>query len=386
MEARILSSLADTIQRSREFLGSRESVTQALVLPLLRALGYATSDPLELRCGQALDLQGGGSATADIAIYEGDGETLRLVLDVRPLGADLWARSALAPAVGAAKGLRFLAVTDGDRYHVYGDTQQPGALDPTPLFAFTLVGGEADHAAAAQVLTRFARDTFDPDALVTKAEDDALREALTARLVRALRAPAADPDFLRWISEGVYEGKRTRPVLERLGGLAEEAVTPAILAILSDDYIDHLHRRLRAANAAAAKSSILRPAPPRASAGEPEVVETIRQIAARGGADPKDIAFRDTTNYLGIGLGTPGRWFLRWFDGNRRRALTTLVPAAEAEGLVKGFKVEEAPQSFGVSRVHIDDPAQLWALEALIVRSLEICRRGEQLAIAGSGA
>ena len=98
------------------------------------------------------------------------------------------------------------------------------------------------------------------------------------------------------------------------------------------------------------------------------------------------LAFRDTTNYLGIGLGTPGRWFLRWFDGNRRRALTTLVPAAEAEGLVKGFKVEEAPQSFGVSRVHIDDPAQLWALEALIVRSLEICRRGEQLAIAGSGA
>lgn len=384
MEARILSSLAEKIQRSREHLGSRESVTQALVLPLLRALGYATAEPVELRCGQPLDLGDGGSATADIAIYERDGETLRLVFDVRPLGADLWTPSALAPAVGKAKGLRFLFVTDGARYHLYGDTQQAGAIDAAPLFALTLVGGEADHDAAARVLRRFARDSFEPEALVTKAEDDALREALTSRLVRALRAPAEDPDFLRWLSDGVYEGKRTRPVLERLGGLAEEAVTPAILAILSDDYIDHLKMRLRAANAAAAKSSILRPQPPAEGSGEPAIVATIRQIVGRGGADPKDIAFRDTTNYLGVGLGTSSRWFLRWFDGNRRRALTTLVPVGEARALVKGFTVEEAPQSFGVSRVQIDDPAQLWALEGLIMRSLDLCRRGEQLAIAGS--
>jgi hypothetical protein len=34
--------------------------------------------------------------------------------------------------------------------------------------------------------------------------------------------------------------------------------------------------------------------------------------------------------------------------------------------------VEEAPQVFGVSRVYIDDMAQLWTLEPVILQSLNI--------------
>lgn len=378
MDARILSNLADTVQRSGELLGSRESVTQALVLPLLRALGYAIADPLEVRCGQPLDLGGGESAAADIAIYEVRSQALRLLVDVRPLGADLWATSSLARALGGPLGVRFLVVTDGAHYHLYSDAQSPGAPDEAPFFAFSLVGPDADLALAAEVLTRFARDSFDPGALITRAEDDALREALCGRLVRALRAPADDPEFVRWLSEGLYEGKRTRPVLERLSRLAEEAAPTALLEVLAEEYIDALRLRLKAANAAAGRGIVSRP---RAPGGEPEAIAMIRAIAARAGAQPGEIVHRETTNYHGVGLKTPSRWFLRWFDGNRRRALTTLVPVEEAKALVRGFTVEEAPQSFGVSRVQIDDPAQLWALEALIARSLELCRRGEQLQI-----
>ncbi len=377
MDARILSTLAETIERSRDLLVSRESITQVLVLPLLRSLGYAVSNPLELRCGEPMGFADGGSATADIAIYEGDGKTLRMIVDVRPLGSNLWAPSVLAKAIG--EGLRFLMVTDGARYQIYADIQSRGTLDPTPFCAFAVAGPEADHAIASQLLSRFSRDTFDPRALISRAEDEVLRSALRERLTRALRAPSTDPDFLRWISEGVYDGKRTRPVLERLGRLAEEAVTPAILTFLSEDYIDALRLRLRAATEAVGLGLIAgsegRPA------GEPEAVGMIRSIAARAGAEAADIVHRETTNYHGVGLKTPSRWFVRWFDGSRRRALTTLVPVEEAKGLVSGFVVEEAPQSFGVSRVLIDEPAQIWALEALIRRSLEICRRGEQLPI-----
>lgn len=380
MDARILSTLAETIERSRDLLASRESITQVLVLPLLRSLGYAVSNPLELRCGEPLAFADGGSATADIAIYEGDGKTLRMIVDVRPLGSDLWSRSVLAKAIG--DGLRFLMITDGARYQIYADIQSPGTLDPTPLCSFAVAGPEADHAIASQLLSRFSRDAFEPRALISRAEDEVLRSALRERLTRALRAPAAEPDFLRWLSDGVYEGKRTRPVLERLGRLAEEAVTPAILTFLSEDYIDALRLRLRAASEAVGLGLIA--AAEGRPAGEPEAISMIRSIAARAGADPADIVHRETTNYHGVGLKTPSRWFVRWFDGSRRRALTTLVPVSEARALVRGFVVEEAPQSFGISRILIDDPAQIWALEALLARSLDICRRGEQLPLTGA--
>ncbi|HFE46871.1 MAG TPA: hypothetical protein ENJ18_15495, partial [Nannocystis exedens] len=255
MDARILSTLAETIESSRELLASRESTTQVLVLPLLRGLGYAVSNPLELRCGEPLAFEDGGSATADIAIYEGDGRTLRMVVDVRALGADLWIRSPLAKAVGAA-GLRFLVVTDGARYQIYGDLRSPGSIDDAPFCAFSLAGADADHEHASAVLGRFSRDAFDPGALISKAEDEALICALRQRLSQALRTPAAEPDFLRWLSEGIYEGKRTRPVLERLGRLAEQAVTPAILGLLSEDYIDALRERMRMANEVVARGVI----------------------------------------------------------------------------------------------------------------------------------
>ncbi len=381
MDVRILSTLAETIERSRELLASRESTTQVLVLPLLRGLGYAVSNPLELRCGEPLGFADGGSATADIAIYEGDGKTLRMVVDVRALGADLWSRSPLAKAVGAA-GLRFLVVTDGARYQIYGDLQRPGSIDDAPFCAFSLAGPDADYAHASATLSRFARDAFDPGALISKAEDEALTAALRQRLMRALRAPAAEPDFLRWLSEGIYEGKRTRPVLERLGRLAEEAVTPAILGLLSEDYIDALRERMQVANEIVARGALARPQAPRGA--EPVVIAMIRKMAERAGSNPAEIVHRETTNYHGVGLKTPSRWFVRWFDGSRRRALTTLVPVEEARALVRGFVVEEAPQSFGVSRVQIDDAAQIWALEALVVRSLDICRRGDQLPLAAA--
>lgn len=381
IDARSLSALADKARRSQELLKSRESVAQALVLPLLRELGYPIADPREVRCGDALALGDGESVSADIAIYGVDGQP-RLIVDVRPLGADLWARSPLARAIGRVAGLRFLLVTDGGAYHLYADMVEPGAIDDAPIFAFTVGGDPEARAVAIGVLGRLARDGFDPESLLTRAEDEAMRQALSRRLGQALRAPADDPEFVRWLSEGLYEGKRTRPVLERLSRLAGDAVMPAVLGLLGDAYLDGLRRQLQALAEAAGREGAARPAG--AAAGrshEPAIVGMVREICRRAGVDPAEIVWRETTNYIGVGFRHTSRWFLRWFDGSRRRALTTLVPLDEAKALAP-FEVEGAPQSFGVSRVLLDAPEQVWALEALIRRSLDLCRHGEQLALA----
>ena len=378
MEVRTLSNLAESLSRSRGLLVTREAVLHALVLPFVRGLGYDPADPREVRVAHDLSLPT-GKLIADLALFDPAGERLRLVIDLRPLGGDMVARTPLAAALGHHPGLRLVMVTDGARTHLYGDLLQPGQLDEAPLFALNLADPDADLEHAAGVLARLHRDRFQPDVLVGDIEDQLLRRALVDRLRTALRRPGADPEFVRWLSEGIYPGKRTRPVVERLARLADEAVTPAILGVLVDDHLDALRRRLSAACEGVGRE--LGPqvaAPP----SEPPIVRRIREIVRRAGGDPAEIVHRETTNYLAIGLRTPSRWFIRWFDGGRRRALTTLVPAAEARDLAAPFDVEDAPQSFGVSRILIDDPEQVWALGRLILRSLDLCRRGEQLALA----
>jgi len=57
------------------------------------------------------------------------------------------------------------------------------------------------------------------------------------------------------------------------------------------------------------------------------------------------------------------------------KAITTLVSLEEAKALASGFEIEESPKAFGTTRVYIDSIDQVWALSALIMRSLEICKQ-----------
>jgi hypothetical protein len=84
--------------------------------------------------------------------------------------------------------------------------------------------------------------------------------------------------------------------------------------------------------------------------------------------------YRDTINYFNVSFERPTKWFVRFFGDSRRKAIVTLVPTVEVQAMVEGFDVEDAPATFGVSRIYIDSPAQLWALEKVLLRSLELAK------------
>jgi hypothetical protein len=115
---------------------------------------------------------------------------------------------------------------------------------------------------------------------------------------------------------------------------------------------------------------------------ELDVYEIVKALCLRAGYEEGQILFRDTVNYCNISFGRPTRWFIRFFGDSRRPNITTLVPTDQARETAPDFDVEESPQVFGVSRVYIDDVAQLWALEPIILQSLNILlgssNKGEQ--------
>jgi hypothetical protein len=268
-------------------------------------------------------------------------------------------------------------------------------MDKEPFFSFSLDDPKTDWAKVATFLTKFSRDAFNAETLVTDAENSRYRQGMIDRLAAALKAPAENDGFLRWLTEEVYKGNRTKAVMQRLGGVAREAIEPALLRVMGDDFLDKLKERIQKLNAASGDDS----QPPAAggdgaatcssqpvdvppadapkaavetTAEELEFFQVVRDICGKRGLPVDELVYRDNVNYFNVSFCRPKRWFVRFFGNGKRKAVVTLVPVDEANALCQGFEVEAAPAVFGVSRVYIESVSQLWAIKGVVARSLEL--------------
>lgn len=410
MEANQLLELVKRYQENRPFITNEETAKMALVVPFIRLLGYDPNSPREVRLEYTAEfVQGDGKRypdRMDFAIFDQTGSKALMVIETKPLGTDLPSKAQqLARYIAQLPDLHFGIITDGCHYLFYGDLESPNQMDKEPFFSFSLDDPKADWAKVAKFLSKFSRESFNAETLITDAENSRYRQAMIDRLATALKNPAGDEGFLRWLTEEVYKGKRTVAVMARLAEVAREAIEPALLRVLEDDFVDKLKERITRiretggeprepapAPQAAAKpepakagEAGAKEAPPKEGAAEEkarataettaeelEFYSVVRDICAKSGINPEEVLYRDTVNYFNVSYRKPARWFLRLFSGARRKSVISLVPVEEARQLVSGFTIEEAPAVYGASRVYIESMPQMWALKALVMRSLEL--------------
>jgi hypothetical protein len=336
----------------------------------------------------------------DYAIFDSAGAHPLFVIEGKQLGTELKGSSPqLARYLSQMADLRFGILTDGCTYMFYGDLNSPNQMDAEPFFSFALNDPKMDLEAVAKTLAKFSRDSFNAETLVTEAENTRYRQAMVERIAKALKQPAEDESFLKWLVSEVYDGSRTANVLARMGAVAREAINPALALVISDDFIAKLREGMTRSwetkeDATEAKRT--------EDAGQDEVdgtaedtddsaegskrrkIETteeemafygaVRDICARDGIDPNEILWRDTVNYFNVSHLKPSKWFVRFFGDARRKCVTTLLSVEEARECCSGFDVDEPPGNFGASRIYLDDVPQVWAIKDAVIRSLNVLR------------
>ena len=397
MDTEQLRELVRKYQENKEFITNEETAKMALVVPFVRALGYDPNSPREVRLEYcAAFAQSDGKKfpdRMDFAIFDKTGQKPLMVIETKPLGTNLQANSfQLARYVSQLPDLHFGIITDGCHYLFFGDLEAPNCMDKEPFFAFALDDVNTDWAKVAKFLAKFSRDAFNAETLVTDAEDSRYRQAIIDKLVNVLKSPSADDEFMKWLSKDIYKGKRTDAVMKRLGELAKDSVEPAILRLMSSDFLEKLKERmtrLQEDETASHKENV--PSPD--SAGVPDaaasddapkerkstIVTTdeeleffslVSDVCAQAGYSREEILWRDTTNYFNVSHKRPTRWFVRFFALKEQKAIVTHVPLESAKALCPGYKVEEAPNVFGTSRVYFDSVSQVWALKDVLLASL----------------
>jgi hypothetical protein len=398
MNAEQLLNLAKFFHEQRAFITNEETAKMSLVVPFLRLLGYDSNSPREMRVEYTAEFtQGDGKRLPDrmdFAIFDKAGIKPLMVIETKPLGIDLKSKAQqLARYIAQLPDLHFGIMTDGCTYDFYGDLESPNVMDSNPFFTFSLDDPKTDWAKVASFLSKFSRDVFNTETLVTDAENSRYRQAIVDKLARVLRAPGKDDNFMRWLTADIYSGKRTVSVMTRMADIAKDAVEPALLRVMGDEFVEKLKERIHAAQAPnpealsdpSTNDEISAEEPSKSSYNESpgssrkgivttqlelDAYETVKALCLRAGYDEEQILLRDTVNYCNISYGRPTKWFVRFFGDSRRLNITTLVPTPQARELAPNFDVEESPQVFGTSRIYFNDIAQLQDLDPLILQSL----------------
>lgn len=390
MDAKGLIDLAQRYKENRRFITNEETAKMFLVVPFLRLLGYETNNPREVRLEFCADFtQGDGKKhpdRMDYAIFDQKGERPLIVIEVKPLGTRLEERAnQLARYIAQLPGLHFGIMTDGCQYRFYSDLENPNAMDKDPFFSFSLDDDKEDWARVADFLHRFGREQFNAETLVTDAENSRYRRNIIAKLSAALHEPGNDEEFMKWLAAGIYNGKKTTAVMQRLAAIAKEAVEPSLLKVLGSGIADTIRRRFSEENEPEEALATDVPAPATidnefgivTTEEELEFHRIVMQICTRDGHLAEDILYKDTKGWFNVSYKRPTKFFLRFISRKSRREVYSLVPVEEARTLAPAYLVETPPPHLGASKLIITEVAELWALQRVILRSLQLMIEGK---------
>ncbi|MBU0756085.1 MAG: type I restriction enzyme HsdR N-terminal domain-containing protein, partial [Planctomycetes bacterium] len=178
------NQLLDLVKRYREnkgFITNEETAKMALVVPFLRHMGYDPNQPREVRLEYTAEFtQGDGKRLPDrmdFAIFDKNGSKPLMVIETKPLGTDLKSKTQqLARYIAQMPNLQFGIITDGCHYHFFGDLENPNQMDQDPFFSFALDDPKTDWEKVAKFLSKFSRDSFNAETLVTDAENSRYRQ------------------------------------------------------------------------------------------------------------------------------------------------------------------------------------------------------------------
>lgn len=320
-----------------EHLATEEATKNALVLPVLNALGYNVFDPTEVVPEFIADVATKKGEKVDYVLKR-DGKPV-ILIECKPAGSKLCLKYASQLfRYFSVTDARFAILTNGIDYEFYTDIEAPNRMDEKPFFEFSMLSLE-HH--AIEEIKKFSKASFDIGNILSTASELKYKKQIKGLISKEMDCPTED--FVKHFTRQVYNGSITTSVKEQFTGLVRDAFR---------DYIkDRVNQRIQSA-LDGAPMPVDREEPCDEALEEKGEIETtpeevegfqiVRAILARH-ADPSRIVMRDTKSYCGVLL-----------DDNNRKPLCRLRfnYSQKYIGLFNANKEEERVQIAAVTDIY----------------------------------
>lgn len=417
---RLKTTVENILNRAEIVRGKGEEATkQAMILPMLEALGYDIWNPDEVFPEYTADTaikKAGQKEKVDYAILLGG--VPKIFIEAKPYGENLEGHHGqLKRYFTSTPSVTLGIITNGAEYRFFTDTGEQNIQDDEPFF----IANFASIDQGLDVMTRFQKSVFSGDAI----RDFATELTYTAKIIDFLTSEIdvkegeLSESFIRWIlaSQEMYDGRVTSNVIERFMPISKEALQRVIRKIV---------RRTMSAIDDGVSTSKGEPEPAEGeqTEGEPLCVDedlqtqidqstaddcvsvkkgintteeelecfaivkkqfecsalagkTIYNPSARKDV-PLEISYKDTHSYFNIYFNKSSWWNLRLsVESKVKWAGIDIDPEIGSELLPQEYKVLP-PNSIAQFRVQINSPDDLHALNQLIYASFEKTIRDRQ--------
>lgn len=317
-------------QRKEKCLGNEEATKHSLILPFFQVMGYDVYDPHELvpeyKAGWAANKE-----KVDYAIFI-NGSPVFFV-EAKAIGEKLENYDAqLAKYFNSTPNMKVAVITDGLIYKFFTDLKAPNMMDAEPFFSFSVEEfGDNDI----EILKGFRRDTFNLDAVVTKAEDLVYFNGISNKLRAIFRHPS--DEFIRLVAADVFPKKMTEKAVDRLRPLVKQGISTTLIDMVSQGLTQGINDDADC-DEVQAQDEVHDHADKIITTEEELAVygEIAKTIAAQVGQDDR-VTYKDTINYFSIMVDNKvTRWFCRTYlnPNVRRRKLVLRLPKDTVANLI----------------------------------------------------
>jgi hypothetical protein len=327
-----LRALASRIETAKSMIQTEEATKNAMVMPLIHALGYNVFDPLEVTPELIADIGTKKGEKVDYAILM-DGKPIML-FECKKSGADLNINHASQLFryfhVTAA---RFGVLTNGLVYRFFTDLDEPNKMDKKPFLEFNILDFKDQDV---EELKKFTKSAFNIDQIMTTANELKYTRSIQNVLAEWLNNPSEE--FVRLVSGDLLAGKRfTATVKEQFAHITRRAFQQLIN--------DRINDRLKVAMAPDPSLNVDETPVFLPESAVPEIVTTAEETEGfqivrailREIIDPRRIVMRDAQSYCAI-----------LFDDNNRKPICRLRFNNPAK-LVMGLLSDKEEDKIGLS-------------------------------------
>ena len=224
-----LREMSGRIKQRIDNVKTEEATKTALVMPFINhVLGYNVFDPAEVVPEFIADVGTKKGEKVDYAIFR-NGDPIML-FECKHYGVDLGKEPAsqLYRYFSVAKS-RFGVLTDGVIYRFYSDIDEQNKMDARPFLEINMLDVEAIDV---DELKRFTKTSFDVDQILSTAKD----LKYTREILRLLTTEWTDPSeaFVRHFASQIYEGVKTKSVIEQFTRATKKALHQFVAKRISD--------------------------------------------------------------------------------------------------------------------------------------------------------
>lgn len=214
-----IDQLASRAEEKEEHLNTEEATKNALVMPLIRALGYDVFDPSEVVPEFTADVSTKEGEKVDYAIMHD--ETPSVLIECKKAGAALSTEHAgqLFRYFHVTEA-RIGVLTNGVKYKFYTDLEEENKMDERPFLEFNLLDYSEPQV---EELKRLRKSSFDIDEMLEAAHDLKYLKATRSYFEDQWSEP--NDEFVHFIAKRVYEGDRvTQNVRDQFRGIVRRAL------------------------------------------------------------------------------------------------------------------------------------------------------------------